>query len=229
MEVLAKLFLTFIIISFLGWCVEELFALIITKEKVNRGFLIGPLCPIYGLASIIMILILNQFKDNLIVLFFLSMIICTIFEYITSWALEKLFKIKLWEYDKKEYKYSINGRITPEIMIPFGFLGILVIEIINPIIEGILNSANIEVIYTISIIIAIILIIDIILSIRIISTMKNTKGDITKKKSDKVMKHLDEATNEVKRQVKNTNENVKKTIKKTSDSVKKTFKKNKKN
>ena len=95
MLVVAKYFLTFIIISFLGWCVEELFALVISKEKVNRGFLVGPLCPIYGFASIIMILLLNRFKDNYIPLFIFSIIICAVFEYITSFFLEKVFKIKL--------------------------------------------------------------------------------------------------------------------------------------
>lgn len=225
MEALTKLFLTFIIISFIGWCIEEFFALFIAKEKVNRGFLIGPLCPIYGFSSVIMILVLDSFKNNLIMLFFLSMIICAVFEYITSFVLEKLFKIKLWNYDKKEFKYSIHGRIALETLIPFGLLGIVAVRYANPIINGFLNLFNIEALYIIAIIVAIILLIDIILSIKIILTMKNTKGDITKKKSEKVKKHFNDATNEVKKQVKNTNENVKKTIKRTSDNVKSTIKK----
>ncbi len=75
MEYITKLFITFIIYSFLGWSVEEFYALVITKNKTNRGFLVGPLCPVYGFTSIALILLLDNFKDNLIVLFILSVVI----------------------------------------------------------------------------------------------------------------------------------------------------------
>ena len=107
LDIIIKYFLTFVIISFLGWSIEEFFSIFIAKEKMNRGFLVGPLCPIYGFASIIMIISLTPFKDNLIILFLASIIICGVFEYISSFILEKVFNIKLWDYDKANFKYNI--------------------------------------------------------------------------------------------------------------------------
>ena len=169
-----------------------------------------------------MILLLNQFKDNILLLFLLSMIICAVLEYLTSYLLEKTLNIKLWNYPKSEYKYSIHGRITLETLIPFGLLGIAVIEFINPFIESILNKMNIEALYTIAIIIFIIGLIDLIFSIIIILKMdKNSKGDITKKKSEIAKEKIDNTTTEVRNTVKKTNDNVRKQLKNTSNTFKK--------
>ena len=87
------LFLLFLTYSFLGWVMEMIVTVIEDKEVVNRGFLVGPYCPIYGVCTIAMILLLNK-VTNPILLFILSIIICSIGEYLTSYILEKIFMPK---------------------------------------------------------------------------------------------------------------------------------------
>ena len=91
-------FLIFLIYSFGGWLIESIGNLITKKKFVNRGFLIGPYCPIYGLGVILITLLLSRYKEDLIVLFFLSAILCGILEYFTSFFMEKLFKARWWDY-----------------------------------------------------------------------------------------------------------------------------------
>ena len=91
---LLKILTYFIIYSFLGWIMESVFRSIYEKKLINTGFLKGPFCPIYGIGAIIMILILNSFKSNMIVLFIISMLVLTIWEYIVGYLLEKIFKTK---------------------------------------------------------------------------------------------------------------------------------------
>ena len=237
LEIICRYFLTFIFISFLGWCAEELFAIVIAKEKVNRGFLIGPICPIYGFASIIMIILLNNFKDDLLLLFILSIVICAVFEYITAYVLEKFLNIKLWEYKNEDFKYNLHGRVALETLIPFGILGLIIIRYVNPFISSILDKMNVSGMYTLAIIICIIGIVDLAITLKVVLTMDKTlDDDITQKKNANVKKQLDETKGNVKttikktndyakKQIEKTNETVKTTIKKTNDIVKKTIKK----
>ena len=221
LEVIVKYFLTFIIISFLGWSIEEFYSFFIAKEKMNRGFLVGPLCPIYGFASIIMIGTLTPFKDNVFILFIMAIIICGLFEYISSWILERTLKIKLWDYDESNFKYSIKGRIALETLLPFGILGIVLVLLVNPFIQNILNSIDINILYVISIIIFIIGFIDLLFSIKVILDMDETSGDITVKKNKKVKQQLDDTTVIVKTSINNTTNTVKKQIDNTTKTVKK--------
>ena len=98
----------------MGWCIEVIDTLITTKKFVNRGFLIGPYCPIYGVGAIIMIVSLNRFIDVPIMLFVMSMVIFALLEYYTSYFMEKLFRARWWDYSTK--KFNINGRICLETM-----------------------------------------------------------------------------------------------------------------
>ena len=122
-------FLTFIIYSFVGWIMETLFCFFVTKKMVNRGFLIGPICPIYGVGCMLLIFLLNKYINQPIALFALSIIVCSILEYFTSYIMEKLFKVRWWDYSDK--KFNINGRICLETMVPFGILGTLIVYFMN--------------------------------------------------------------------------------------------------
>ena len=114
-------FLLFIIYSIIGWILEIIFAFINLKKFVNRGFLIGPYCPIYGAGCLLLTILLSKYAEDTIVLFALSIIICSILEYLTSWIMEKIFKLRWWDYS--DMKFNINGRICLETMIPFGIIG----------------------------------------------------------------------------------------------------------
>ena len=124
----------FIIYSFLGWVMESLLKTWIQKKPVNSGFLYGPFCPIYGFGAIIMLLFLDRFKNNIIVLFLIAFLVLSIWEYIVGWLLEKIFHTKYWDYT--EIKYNIHGRVCLMNSLFWGFLGVVFTKYMHPIIEA---------------------------------------------------------------------------------------------
>lgn len=99
----------FIIYSFFGWVSEVIFALIKTKEFVNRGFLYGPFCPIYGVAALSLIIFLEPLRDNIPLLILGSFLFPSLVEYIVGFILETLFNTTWWDYSNN--KFNLHGRI----------------------------------------------------------------------------------------------------------------------
>ena len=89
-------FILFIIYSFLGWIAEVINSFIIDRRFVNRGFLIGPYCPIYGIGAFIITIFLTRYKYDLLVFFVMTMFVCCVLEYFTSYLMEKIFKTRWW-------------------------------------------------------------------------------------------------------------------------------------
>ena len=171
-------FLLFAIYSIGGWIVETAFVSLQNKKFVDRGFLIGPYCPIYGCGGLAITLLLKNYASNPIVIFLLTVIVCGAIEYFTSYIMEKIFKARWWDYSHR--KYNINGRICLETLIPFGLLGCFVTYISNPFLLKILNSLSPNVLLIISSIFFVIFLIDNIISFNIISTVKDTVSNINK-------------------------------------------------
>lgn len=188
---ICKLFLCFILFSFLGWCLEVLYGLFELKKFVNRGFLIGPLCPIYGIGCVLLYLLLQGYADDPIVLALLAMVICSILEYLASFLMEKIFKTRWWDYSNM--KFNINGRICLEMIVPFGILGLLVVYILFPNAMNLLNLLPALAIYISSGVLLVLFITDLAVSFKII--MKFTKVAL------KVPKDM---TEEITKFVKNT-------------------------
>ena len=101
-------FILFIIYSFIGWLMEVTNCLWEKHRFINRGFLIGPICPIYGVGSVLLITLLTRYSDNLLRLFLHAIIICSLLEYFTSFIMEKIFHARWWDYSKK--KYNLNDQ-----------------------------------------------------------------------------------------------------------------------
>lgn len=194
MENVYNYIILFFIYSFLGWSIEVFREFQDKNHFVNRGFLIGPICPIYGVGGLIMLLTLSKYKDSPIVLFCMSIIVFSILEYFTSYIMEKLFKARWWDYTNN--KYNLNGRICAETMIPFGLLGMFVIYILNPLLVKLLSYIPTNVIMIVAISLAVIFVIDYILSFNIILGFKGTllklekdsTEEITRKVKDKLLK-----------------------------------------
>lgn len=168
-------FLLFIFYSFIGWIIEVINELITEKRYVNRGFLIGPYCPIYGCGVILMILLLNRYLNDPVVLFIMAVVICSILEYFTSYIMEKIFKARWWDYTER--KFNINGRICLETMVPFGIGGLIIMYFVNPFITGVLNMIPTVLLKLISIILFVVFLVDNLISFKIIFKFRN----ITKK------------------------------------------------
>lgn len=123
-------FLLFLAYSFTGWLMEVICKLIQYKKFINRGFLIGPYCPIYGTGAILITFLLKKYTDDPITLFIMAILICGTLEYITSYLMEKIYHARWWDYSQK--KFNINGRVCLDTIIPFGLLGMFIIYVSNP-------------------------------------------------------------------------------------------------
>lgn len=183
-------FMLFIIYSFIGWSIEVVGKLIEKHKFINRGFLVGPICPIYGWGCIAIILLLSKYKSSPLVLFLMAIIICSILEYFTSYFMEKLFHVRWWDYTRR--KYNINGRICAETMIPFGILGCLVIYVVNPIFVKLLNMIPTNTLNIIAIIIFVIYLVDNIISLSVMFGFKGTLKTVEKDGTEEITKKVRE-------------------------------------
>ncbi len=180
----SKLVICFFIFSFLGWCLEVVYSFIESKKFVNRGFLIGPMCPIYGLGCVLIYIFLKDYSSDPIVLMVMAMILCSVLEYFASYILEKIFNVRWWDYNNM--KFNINGRICLEMSIPFGILGLIVVDVLLPFVLKILTFLSPTLIYTLTIILMILFIIDIIFSLNVIIKFKNSAVKISKDSTQEI-------------------------------------------
>ena len=130
MSIWISVILYFIIYSFLGWCCETVYCSILQKKFVNRGFLYGPLCPIYGCGALLVLYLLRDVRASILPLFLSGMVVTTILEYLTSVLLEKLFHMKWWDYSAMPF--NINGRVCLLNSCEFGALSVFVIMVLHP-------------------------------------------------------------------------------------------------
>ena len=131
-----ELLLYFFIYSFLGWIMETIFSYIVLGYFDDRGFFIGPICPIYGFGMLIL-LSLSYYKENPIKLFIISTAVCTFFEYLTGYALEAVFQLKWWDYSNN--LLNINGRICLPYALGWGFISLIFIMYVHPFIVNIIK------------------------------------------------------------------------------------------
>jgi len=136
--ILSKYFLWLITYSFLGWVYESAICSIDERSLVNRGFLNGPVCPVYGFGALASIFILDQRTDNIIILFFVGMFLTCTVEYITALLLEKLFHAKWWDYSHN--RFNFQGRVCLLGAVVFGILSVLLIKYIHPFVRGLTNQ-----------------------------------------------------------------------------------------
>ena len=171
-------FLLFITYAFLGWCMEVIGKLIQYKRFINRGFLIGPYCPIYGYGALLITFLLKKYTNDPIALFIMAIVVCGILEYLTSYFMEKIFHARWWDYSQR--KFNINGRVCLNTIIPFGLLGMFIMYVSNPfLIEKIeaLPEIALNILFWI---LLVIYLIDNIVSTNVISYVGKTTKEIGK-------------------------------------------------
>ena len=183
-------FILFLIYSFIGWVIEVCFTYVREHTLVNRGFLIGPYCPIYGFGCILMMFLLDGYLDDPIVLFVMAMVICSILEYLTSYFMEKLFKARWWDYSDR--KFNINGRICLETLIPFGLLGCFLMYVLNPFISGLVLRMSESMINAIATLLFILFLIDNIVSYSVITKIHLSTRKIVMDNTEEITKKVRE-------------------------------------
>ena len=174
-------FLLFILYSVLGWCLEVSCKSIEYKRFVDRGFLIGPYCPIYGCGAVLITFLLYKYAYDPLVLFVMTVITCGTLEYLTSFIMEKLFKARWWDYGRR--KFNINGRVCLGTLIPFGLFGLILTYIANPFFLGFINKMTLKTINVLSVIFGIIFIIDNIISFMVIFGFRKTTEMVNEEKT----------------------------------------------
>ncbi len=187
---LCYLFLQFMFFSIIGYVVEVIHVSINSKKiNLSRGFLIGPYLPIYGLSCVVMICLLKRYEEDLFALFVMSALVCTVLEYLTSLVLEKIFKLRWWDYSKKNF--NVNGRVCLENSVLFGLGGIVVVRVINPFLMKWLDYLSVFALQTLAIIILLVFLADFALSLFVLIRLKINVNKFTKM----------DATSEIKKEV----------------------------
>ena len=129
-----ELFLYFIFYSFLGWVMETCYCSICERRLVPRGFLYGPVCPIYGAGVLLMILLFTPLKRNLVLFYAAAVAVMSSWEYFVAWLLETTTHVKYWDYSN--FRYNLKGRICLWVALVWGILSYIVIFYIHPPIEA---------------------------------------------------------------------------------------------
>lgn len=129
--------LYFFVYGFLGWCTEVIFAAFKQHRFVNRGFLNGPICPIYGVGVTLVIACLEAFQSNLLLLYISSVILVTVLEGITGWAMDKLFHNKWWDYSK--LPFNIGGYVCLLFSLIWGVACVFIVYFVHPLIHQVLS------------------------------------------------------------------------------------------
>lgn len=157
--------LLFFFYSAAGWFVESLYRSIGEKRVINSGFLTGPMCPIYGTGALVMTVFLyNPFKDNLLIVFLLGMVLCDLVEYITSVLMEILFHARWWDYT---YEFmNIRGRICLKHTLYWGIVSVAFVKLLHPKIDSIVQNFDVKTVRIILIIIFVVFFLDVANSVR---------------------------------------------------------------
>ena len=128
-----RLVILFSIYSVIGWVCEVTYCSLLSKKFVNRGFLAGPVCPVYGFGALSVIWILKSVENDILVIFLSGIVITSTVEYVTGWLLEVFFSTRWWDY--RDQKFNINGRVCLKNSVLFGLLCVVVMKILNPFTE----------------------------------------------------------------------------------------------
>lgn len=128
----------FVFYSFSGWCLEVLYYFKNERRFVNRGFLYGPFCPIYGFGVVFLVTFFSAYKDNIFLLFLLGFFFTSVLEYFTGLFLEKTFKSKWWDYS--DDPLNIQGRVCLPYSLLWGAGEVVIVNIIHPIITNVIKN-----------------------------------------------------------------------------------------
>ena len=139
---LARVVLYFFVYGCVGWGVEVAFAAVTTRQLVNRGFLNGPICPIYGFGMVALVTAMQLVPKpeqtgegtNTVLVFFVGMFITTLIELVGGWVLFKLFHTRWWDYSM--YRFNLGGYICPQFSLLWGLGSVLMVKVVHPLVAG---------------------------------------------------------------------------------------------
>ena len=173
MEYWTNVILLFFVYAFAGWCMEVILKYRQYHRFINRGFLTGPVCPIYGCGAVLITVVIGNLasvESGLVMTFALSFVICGAVEYFTSLILEKIFHARWWDYSTKPM--NLQGRIWIGNLLLFGVAGVAIIHILNPFFYRIFGIFSLKTREIVMIILLVILAVDFVVSYFVLKLVK---------------------------------------------------------
>ncbi len=175
---LSTLFLYFCFYSCAGWCMETVYCSILEKRFVPRGFLHGPLCPIYGVGVLLMILFFAPLKGNLALFYIVSTVVMSAWEYFVGWFLEVTTHIKYWDYSM--YRFNLKGRICLWVCLVWGLLSYVCIFWIHPPVAALFAQVSLLTRQIVAIVLAVAVLADAIATVRELALMTKVLNTLEK-------------------------------------------------
>ena len=173
MEYWINIVLMFFIYAFAGWCMEVILKYRQYHRFINRGFLTGPVCPIYGCGAVLITVVignLSSVESGVVMTFALSFVICGVVEYFTGLILEKIFHARWWDYSQKPM--NLHGRVWIGNLLLFGVAGVAIMHILNPAIYKVLDAIPMKTREIISAVLLVILAADFVISYFVLKLVK---------------------------------------------------------
>lgn len=161
---ISLLFLYFVIYAFLGWILETVYCSVRERRFVARGFLYGPVCPIYGVGVLMMLCWFAPFTGQPLLFYAVATVCMSAWEYLVAWILETTTHIKYWDYSDR--KFNLHGRICLSISLTWGVLAYLVIFWIHPVVAGLVERLSAFTIYVADVVLLVLLVADAAATIR---------------------------------------------------------------
>lgn len=153
----------FWIYSFLGWCFECIYVAIHERRWVNRGFVTGPFCIIYGFGALVMLISVKPFARHIVVLFLASMLVASLIEVMVHFILKILFHQRWWDYSDLRFHYK--GILSLESSIAWGLLSLLLIKILHPIVEALVSIVDLKLGKIVIIVLIVLYVVDFLFSV----------------------------------------------------------------
>ena len=174
--------LLFFFYCFCGWVWESCYVSVCQRRWVNRGFLRGPLLPIYGSGAIIILFATLPVAGNLILVWLLGMLAATALEYVTGAAMEALFKVRYWDYSDK--KCNLNGHICLSSSIAWGFFSILLVKFIHPPIARLLADVPAWLVDPLALALTVVFTVDVVQSVQAALDLREVLSKLTEENED---------------------------------------------
>ena len=168
----------FILYAFLGWCLEVVFCSVDTGKFVNRGFLNGPLCPIYGFGGVIIVTTLQGLQDSWLLLFAASVVLCSLLELVAGFLLKKLFHTSWWDYS--DQPFNIGGYVCLKFSLLWGLACLVLMRIIHPGVEALVDGIPTALGWVLLAVLYVMLLVDLALTVAAVAKLNRDLREITR-------------------------------------------------
>ena len=223
-----KIYICFFIYSIIGWIWESfLCSSVELKKLVNRGFFLGPYCPIYGLGATLSYLLLRDIGSATLIFILASIVSCTI-EYIVGYILEKMFKDRWWNYDN--YPFQLHGRVCLYGLVIFGLANVVIVKFSTPFLMFSLSVIKDSILIGLAISISLVSFVDLIITISARKKLNKKLSNIHERLEEKADIYFENITNssafsneyllERGKMIRNKAMNINEKLKTTEDNIK---------